>query len=120
VTGADAGHAAGKNLAAFLHELGKNVGALVVDQVYLLDAELANLLLAEKLALAAARSAGTAAGSTGTARAAFTASATPATGSTFATATTAMAAVPTARTAFAARRRSHGRCLCCCYWILFV
>src|SRR5260370_13174239 len=76
----DAGHAARENLATLLHELRKNVGALVVDEVHLLDAELADFLLAEILALAAARTARTA---TGTSGAAFTAS--------------------TARTAFAAR-----------------
>src|SRR5262249_98043 len=68
VTCADAGHAAGQDLAALLTELGKNVGALVVDQVHLFDTELADLLFAEKLALSARTSAGTA-------RAAFTASA---------------------------------------------
>ena len=54
VTRADAGHAARQNLAALLHELRKNVGALVVDEIHLLDAELADFLLAEILALAAA------------------------------------------------------------------
>jgi hypothetical protein len=69
VTRADAGHAARKNLAALLHELRKNVRALVVDHVHLFDAELADLLLAEILTLAARASAGT----TGTSRAAFAA-----------------------------------------------
>jgi hypothetical protein len=50
-----------------LHELRKDVGTLVVDEVHLLDTELADLLFAEILALAAARTAGT----TRTARAAF-------------------------------------------------
>jgi hypothetical protein len=63
-----------------LHELRKNVGALVVDEVHLLDTELADFFLAEILALAAARAARAA---TGTSGAAFTAS--------------------TARTTFAAR-----------------
>src|SRR5262245_487686 len=58
---ANTGHAARQNLPALLHELGKNIRALVVDQVDLLDAELADLLLPEKLPLAAARTAGTAA-----------------------------------------------------------
>jgi hypothetical protein len=79
VASADAGHAARKNLAPLLHELGKNVGAFVVDEIHLLDTELADFLLAEKLALAAAWSAGTARATTG---AAFTTSA--ATGAAFA------------------------------------
>src|ERR1700757_4388830 len=88
VTRADAGHAARKNLAALLHELGKNGGALVVDEVHLLDAELADFLLAEILALSAARAAWAAAGTSG---AAFTSS--------------------TARTAFAARRTAALRAM---------
>ena len=66
------GHAAGQNFAAFLHKLGKNVSALVVDQINLLDTELADFLFAEKLPLAA----GTSTRTSGTTRAAFTASAT--------------------------------------------
>lgn len=50
---AHAGHTSRKNLAAFLHELRQNVGALVVDEVHLLDTELADFLLPEILALAA-------------------------------------------------------------------
>jgi len=50
---ANAGHAARQDLAALLHELRKNIRALVVDHVHLLDAELADFLLAEILALAA-------------------------------------------------------------------
>ncbi len=84
VTGANTGHAARKDLAALLHELRKNVGALVVDEIDLFDTELADFLFAEKLALAAAWSAGTA---TWTAGAAF--AATAATGTTFAASTTA-------------------------------
>jgi hypothetical protein len=57
VTCADAGHAARQNLSAFLHELRKNVSALVVDEVHLLDAKLADFLFAKILALAAARTA---------------------------------------------------------------
>jgi len=57
---ANARHAARQNLAALLHELREDVRALVVDEVHLLDAELANFLLAEILALAAWPSAGTA------------------------------------------------------------
>src|ERR1700758_2853035 len=40
VTRADSGHATGQNLATLLHELGKNVGTLVVDQIHLFDTEL--------------------------------------------------------------------------------
>jgi hypothetical protein len=60
VARADAGHAARENLAALLHELREDVGALVVDEVHLLDAKLADFFLAEILALAARASAGTA------------------------------------------------------------
>jgi hypothetical protein len=60
VARADAGHAARENLAALLHELREDVGAFVVDEVHLLDAKLADLLLAEILTLAARASAGTA------------------------------------------------------------
>jgi hypothetical protein len=45
-------HAAWQNFSALLHELRQNVRAFVVDEVHLLDAELAHLLLAEILALA--------------------------------------------------------------------
>jgi len=62
VARADAGHAARENLAALLHELREDVGALVVDEVHLLDAKLADFLFAEILALAAARPAWSAAG----------------------------------------------------------
>jgi hypothetical protein len=107
VTRADAGHAAGKNLAALLHELGKNVGSLVVDQIDLFDAKLADFLFAEELALTARPSSGTATRAAGTTRTAFTASATT-TRTTFATATaatvSAMTAMATARAAFAPRR----------------
>ncbi len=60
VTRAYARHAARQNLPAFLHELRQDVRALVVDEVHLLDAELAHLLFAEILALAAWPSAGSA------------------------------------------------------------
>ncbi len=88
VTCADAGHAARQNLAAFLNELRQDVGALVVDEVHLLDTELADFLLAEILALAAARTAGT------TARTAFT---TWATGATVSAAGTVSTGTRTAR-----------------------
>ncbi len=68
MTSADTGHAARQNLAALLHELRQDVGALVVDEVHLLDTKLADLLLTEILALAATRAAGT----TWTARSTFT------------------------------------------------
>jgi hypothetical protein len=83
-------HPAGQNLSALLHELRQDVRALVVDEVHLLDAELANLLFAEILPLAPGPA-------TGTAR---TASAWPA----FAPRTT----VPAAMAAFTPRR-SAGR-----------
>jgi hypothetical protein len=67
-----AGHAARKNLAALLHELGKNVGSLVVDEIHLFDTELTDFLFAKKLAFAAARSSRTTRTTTG---AAFTTSA---------------------------------------------
>jgi hypothetical protein len=82
VARANASHAAGQNLATFLDELRQDVGTLVVDEVHLLDTELANFLFAEILALAAGPTAGSARTSSGTA---------------FATGTTAAA-----RTAFAA------------------
>jgi hypothetical protein len=56
-----------------LHELRKDVGAFVVDEVHLLDAELADFFLAEVLALAAGPSAGTSARAAGAAFAARTA-----------------------------------------------
>src|SRR5258708_27041076 len=54
VTPANPGHAARKNFAALLHKLTKNVRALVVDQVHLLNTKLADFLFAQKLPLAAA------------------------------------------------------------------
>src|SRR5260370_2157302 len=57
-----AGHTPRQNLPALLHELREDVRALVVDEVHLLDAELAHLFLPEILALAArpaSRTAGT-------------------------------------------------------------
>src|ERR1700704_879605 len=50
---AHARHPARQNLSALLHELRQDVRALVVDEVHLLDAEPAHLLLPEILALAA-------------------------------------------------------------------
>src|SRR6266851_645600 len=49
---ANARHPPRQNLSALLHELRQDVRALVVDEVHLLDAELAHLLLSEILALA--------------------------------------------------------------------
>jgi len=57
---ANAGHAARQNLPALLHELRQDVRTLVVNEVHLLDAELAHLLFAEILALASWPSAGSA------------------------------------------------------------
>ena len=94
VARAHASHAARKNLAALLHELRQDVGTLVVDEVHLLDAELADFLFAEVLALAAARAAWSAARTSG---AAFTAwSAVSATGTAVTTAGAVTAAAWTA------------------------
>ena len=60
VTRANTRHAARQNLPALLHELRQDVRALVVDEVHLLDAELANFFLAEILALAPWPASGTA------------------------------------------------------------
>src|SRR5262249_6527433 len=51
--------AARQDLAALLHELRQNIGALVVDEVHLLDTKLAHLFLAEILPLSTAWSART-------------------------------------------------------------
>src|SRR5437667_3443553 len=94
---ANARHPARQDLPTFLHELRQDVRAFVVDEVHLLDAELANLLLAKILALAP----GPATGTTRTATA----------GSAFAPRTTvpaARAAVTSAMTAFTPRS-SAGR-----------
>src|SRR3989440_12679005 len=56
---ADARHSPWQNLPALLHELRQDVRALVVDEVHLLDAELAHLLLPEILALAPGPASGT-------------------------------------------------------------
>src|ERR1700686_570856 len=71
------GHAPGQDLAAFLHKLRQNVRALVVDEVHLLHAKLADLLLAKILALPTTWSAGTSAArpATFTPRTAMTATA---------------------------------------------
>src|ERR1700741_617342 len=85
-----AGHAPRQNLAALLHELRKNVRALVVDEIHLLDAEFAYFLLAEILALAArtpartSRTAAWAALSSSAARATFPARAAVTSGASFA------------------------------------
>jgi hypothetical protein len=70
MTSANARHAARQNLSALLHELRQDIRAFVVDHVHLLDAELANFLLAKILALAARPATRTA--WTTTARSAFT------------------------------------------------
>jgi hypothetical protein len=98
VARADAGHAARENLAALLHELRKDVGALVVDEVHLFDAKLADLFLAEVLALAATGTAGTSARAAG---AAFTARTTW-------TAVAASGSTMTAGAAFATRCAAGG------------
>lgn len=106
MTGANAGHAARKDFSALLDELRKNVGALVIDQVHLLDAKFADFFLAEELALAAARSARTtwAAGS-----ATFTSWATARTAFATASCVTTVSAVPTTRSAWT-RRWSRRPC----------
>jgi hypothetical protein len=91
VTRADAGHAARQDLSALLHELRQNVGALVVDEIHLLDTKLADFLLAEILALAAARTSGT------TARTAFATRATVSTGAAVSAAGTVSTGTRTAR-----------------------
>src|SRR5208283_770164 len=102
VARADAGHAPGQNLAALLHELRKNIRALVVDEVHLLDTELADFLLAEILALATARTPRSSTWPARTSRAAFTASSTR---TTFAASSTT-----TAMSAFAGFARRSRRC----------
>jgi hypothetical protein len=97
VARANSGHAARQNLASFLDELRKNVGALVVDEIHLLDAELADFLFAEILALAARTAAGSAR--------------TSAAWAAFAARTTMPAAGSMATTAFAARRSTVRLCL---------
>ena len=91
MTSADAGHAARENFAAFLNELRQDIGALVVDKVHLLDTELADFLFAEVLALAAARTAWTTAGT------AFAAGTTVTTGATVSAAGTVSTGTRTAR-----------------------
>src|SRR5437899_9100239 len=93
---AHAGHPARQNFPALLHELRQNVRALVVDEIHLLDAELANLLLAEILPLPARPSAWTARAS----------AARPA----FAPRSAMSAAVPAVAT-FTPRSSSRRRCL---------
>src|SRR6266481_5704828 len=59
MTRANARHPPRQNLATLLHELRQDVRSFVVDEVHLLDAELANLLLAKILALAPGPATGT-------------------------------------------------------------
>ena len=84
-----AGHAARQNFAPFLNERLKHLGFLVVDEVHPLDAESADFFLTEILPLAAAaRAAGSSAGSAWTS--AFATLPSPsATGETFATGSSA-------------------------------
>jgi hypothetical protein len=98
VARANSGHAARQNFAAFLDELRKNVGALVVHEVHLLDTKLADFLFAEILALAAWTAAGPAWATA--ARSAFAARTTvPAAGAAMTT------------TTFSARRSTVRLCL---------
>src|SRR5882724_1484898 len=96
---AHAGHPARQNFPALLHELRQNVRALVVDEIHLLHAELANLLLAEILPLPAWPSART----TRSARASATRPA-------FAPRSAMSTAVPAVPT-FTPRSSSRRRCL---------
>jgi hypothetical protein len=85
VARARARHAARQNFASILYEWLKHLDLLVVDEVHALDAEPANLLLAEVLALAAAARAARAATTRATGTAALAALASPsATGESFA------------------------------------
>ena len=93
---ANARHSPRQNLPALLHELRQNVRALVVDKVHPLDTELADLLLAEILALAPGPA-------SRTARSARTAT----TWATFAP----WATVPAAVAAFTPRSSSRRWCL---------
>jgi hypothetical protein len=112
MTRAHASHPARKNLPALLHELRQNVGALVVDEVHLLDAKLANFLLPEILPLAAPRSTGTSAWAT---RTAFTTRTTMPTATRPSVPAATRASVTTARStmtaAFTARRAAWCWCL---------
>jgi hypothetical protein len=109
VARADAGHASRQDLAALLHKLRKDVGALIVDEVHLLDAKLADFLLAKILALAARAPTRAA----GTARAPFATS-------TSAAMTAAVAPGTAVAAAFAALRRSTTWATWCRCWRLFL
>src|SRR5216684_4412614 len=93
---AHAGHPTRQNFSALLHELRQDVRALVVDEIHLLHAELANLFLAEILPLPAWPSARTARAST--ARTAFASR-------------SAMSAAVAAVATFTPRSSSRRRCL---------
>jgi hypothetical protein len=69
---ANARHPPRQNLSALLHELRQDVRALIVNEVHLLDAELANFLLAEILAFAPGPSTWTPRSALTAARPAFT------------------------------------------------
>src|SRR5882724_4324568 len=96
---AHAGHPARQNFPALLHELRQDVRTLVVDEIHLLHAELANLLLAEILPLPARPSARTT-------RSAWASAARPA----FTPRSAMSAAVPAVAT-FTPRSSSRRRCL---------
>jgi hypothetical protein len=122
VARARAGHAARQNFPSLLNERLEHLDLFVVNEVHALDAETANLLLAEKLALAAAaRASGSTTRPTGTA--AFTGPASPSTAAISFTALAASTRVPfgavaaTSGMTFAARRAgSSGRCTRGCGW----
>jgi hypothetical protein len=96
---ANSRHAARQNLSALLHELRQNVRALVVDEVHLLDAKLANFLLAKILPLPARTSA----------RSSWTSTTRPAF-STRTTMSAARSAVPAAFTPWSAGSAFASRC----------
>ena len=100
VAGTHSRHPPGQNLAPLLHELGQYVRALVVDEIHLLDAKLADLLFAEILPLPARAPSG-AAGTTATRTASFAARAT----------VPAASSAVTTMTAFTPRRSAGRWCL---------
>src|SRR3979490_135556 len=121
VARARARHAARQNFASILHEWLKHLDLLVVDEVHALDAEPANLLLAELLALAAAARAPRRATPRAPRTAAFAALAPPpATGVSFAAWRTAagmsFGAVCTATGGPFRARRARSRCGSGCFW----
>jgi hypothetical protein len=108
---ANAGHAPRQNLPTLLHELRQNVRALVVDEIHFLDAEFANFLLAEILALAARTSARTS-GTTAAGSAFAPRSAMPAAGTTVSSMAAMYAFAPRCSTSSTAGRSTLFLFLC--------